>query len=63
MKIGDLVTFTRWSSSSVQIGILLYAEKGEFGSGHVVVRWLIGSQSGHEKVHTYNDIEKLYYNF
>jgi len=63
MKVGDLVTFTRWSSSVAQIGILLFAERGEFGSGHVVVRWLIGSQSGQEKVHAYNDIEKIYYNF
>jgi len=62
MKVGDLVTFTGWTSPTIQIGVLLFAERGEFGPGHVVVRWLIGSQTGQEKVHAYNDIEKLYYN-
>jgi hypothetical protein len=63
MKIGDLVTFARWSSPSVHIGILLFSEKGEFGPGYAVVRWLIGSLSGQEKVHALNEVEKLYYNF
>ena len=62
MKKGDLVTFSRWGSPSVQIGILLSVHRGEWSPGHVVVRWLIGTQSGQEKVHAYNDIEKLYYN-
>ena len=63
MKVGDLVTFAKWSSPSVHIGILLFTEKSEFGHGHAVVRWLIGSLSGEEKIYKSNEIEKLYYNF
>ena len=62
MKKGDLVTFARWASPAVQVGILLSVHRGDW-NGHVVVRWLIGSQNGQEKVHAYNDIQKLYYNF